>query len=149
MTRTTLFLAATAFALSMAGAPAQAEDTDINPPPSAEDLKGACKAAHGKFIEVTDGSFYGCKTQCTGGACAVLCSDGKCFGTTPDRRQTSNGPRAVTDTFAGKLGMREQDDGYDHGRGKDGVPWGWLGLLGLVGLIGLKRSPAASGVNRG
>lgn len=152
MTRTTSFLLGTGLAmmLGLQGAPAWAEDRDINPPPSAEELKGACDAAGGKFV--SQGSFYGCKTQCSPeGPCAVLCDDGKCIGTTPDRRQQATGPNVSADILAGRLSVR--DDGQSGGRdGHDGpgFPWGAVGLLGLLGLLGMKRDrgPVSGGVDR-
>jgi hypothetical protein len=147
MTRKHAFLMAAAFALSITGAPAMAEDHDLSFY-TKDQLDKLCTDNGG--TPGGNASLYGCKKACTGGTCGVICDAASktCFGTTPDRRGPAmTGDRAVVGTLNAAL-FREQDDGNDHGRGRDGVPWGMLGLVGLAGLLGLRR-PAPVGVSRG
>lgn len=149
MTGTQAYLIATAFALSLASAPAMAEDHQLGKYTSGQ-IKEICDRNGGTFREAADGSLYGCHKACTGGTCAVICQPNEpCLGVTPRNQPTATGESAVAGALNATL-MREEDDGDDHGRGKDGLPWGLFGLLGLIGLAGLRRDrgPVMGGVNR-
>ena len=132
----------TALAASWIAIPsvAQAEDIDMSHV-SADQLEQTCKAEGGNYVESSDESFYGCKTDCPGGSCAVICDKETCFGVVPGKRTTNRNPTAHLDTLKGispskEIGAKPDND-------DDDAPWGLAGLLGLFGLAGLglrKRS---------
>ena len=150
MSRTKSILIASAFAmaLTMPAAPAAADVRQLSFYTKGE-LDQKCADNGG--TPVGGAAVYGCTKACGTGKCGVMCEaeTKTCLGSTPRvGRPVVTGDRGLVGTLNATL--REEDDGDDHGRGKDGVPWGLLGLAGLLGLLGMKRDrgPVAGRVNR-
>ena len=123
--------------LGLVSSPAMAVDVDLGKH-SADEIKSTCDRLGGKFV--SDGQTYGCSKKCPGGTCAVICDkDDGCFGTTPDRRQSSNQERGVLDALNATTNTTQEPDNKN-------FPWGLLGVLGLAGLLGFIRRPDRHGV---
>ena len=130
--------AALALLLGVLNGTAMAKDTDLGKLTESQ-VKAGCEAAGAKFL--TDGQTYGCKKQCPGWTCAVICDkDDGCIGVTPAKRaQGATGERGVFDT------LNAATDTIQEGDNKSFL-WGLVGLVGLAGLLGLNKRSNRPGV---